>query len=249
MFSYVSLFFHTDFYKGLKSLLKKKGVIPLAIEMNEDQIVKWKCAACGSRLKKVVDIFNANKKKIGYSIFCCECGHIENFAWTIGLAKTMSGLDTNVVDTCTIRCGMNEETLKHCRDHCCDYRLKPKPKGPSISVRQNQAHKPEHPPITAKQQQKEPLPEYPRPPIRPNKPHPSNNHPPLREMEQPRDPMVRDIERDRNMNPHPEIVPNPAAYMEAMNRRQAKESYRERSNDSSNLTIPVIKGDYSEGKI
>jgi hypothetical protein len=234
--------------------------------MDRDRISKWKCPDCGSRHKKNIDIIGSNKKKIGFALFCCDCGHIQHFAWTIGAAKAFCGMNNGAVSNCEVSCGVDADEIKHCKDRNCVYRPHPAPKGPKISVRQE---------VVKKEQDEYKLPPVTEAPITPDKvlhrvtreeqnsslihsmgvTHDGsvlghngqilpNDRPPLDET-QLRDTILREIEKDQRLNPHPDTVPNPTSYMDKLQ----KEMIHQEEGKKDSFKIPVIHGNYSEGKI
>lgn len=237
----------------------------MAIVMDRDRISKWKCPDCGSRHKKNIDIIGSNNKKIGFALFCCDCGHIQHFAWTVGAAKAMCGMNNGAVSNCDVSCGVDPEEIKHCRDRNCPYRPQPAPKGPKKTVRQETVKRDEDP---------NRLPPVPKPPITPDKvlhrvPRDQNNpsliasmgvshdgsvlgyngqilpdRPPL-DQTQLHETILRELEKDQRLNPHPDTVPNPTSYMNKLQ----QDMVRKQEAKADSFEIPVINGKYSEGKI
>lgn len=108
----------------------------MAVDVNEDRINRWKCLTCGSKHKKIINhIRKSDKKHVGYTLFCCNCGHLETFAWTVNAAIEMSGENLNSLKTGEIKCGLLEKDLVNCENYSCPYRPKEKEKGPSKTVR------------------------------------------------------------------------------------------------------------------
>ena len=95
----------------------------MAFDMNEDRINRWKCLFCGSKHKKVIDhIRKSDGAHIGVTLHCCNCGHIDNFAWTMKLAKQLMNESEIETDNPTIKCGLCEKDLEYCKNLKCQYR-------------------------------------------------------------------------------------------------------------------------------
>lgn len=95
------------------------------VEMNDDRINSLQCDFCGSRQKKKISFIGINGKRIGYSILCCNCGHIDSFAHTAsGLAALTIGDNHKVSDT-KIVCGMKLKDVEFCNNISCPYRPMP----------------------------------------------------------------------------------------------------------------------------
>ena len=94
----------------------------------QNRIGKWKCAFCGSRFKKLIHIEGSNNKSngndIGYSMACCHCGHVENFALTYdAIPVFVAGLKEGRVTGLNIECGIDaDEVRRFCKHHCCECR-------------------------------------------------------------------------------------------------------------------------------
>jgi hypothetical protein len=89
------------------------------VKMDEDRITKTQCNFCGSRLKKIAEIHSkANNEIIGYSLICCNCGHVDNFAldtsaipiYTIGMRDNIKMFD--------LRCGIPIDSKIKCEMEC-----------------------------------------------------------------------------------------------------------------------------------
>lgn len=92
------------------------------VEMNRDRINSLQCDFCGSRQKKIIDVFGIKGKRIGYAILCCNCGHVDSFAHTnSGLAALVVGDATKVSET-KISCGMKLKDVEFCNNISCPYR-------------------------------------------------------------------------------------------------------------------------------
>lgn len=92
------------------------------VDMNTDRINRWKCLICGSRQKKVIDLIGNTNKKIGYSMLCCNCGHVDQFALTMNGITSMICGDESKVSNVNIYCGLNEDDLKYCPNLECPQR-------------------------------------------------------------------------------------------------------------------------------
>lgn len=93
------------------------------VEMNDDRINRWKCLFCGSKLKKVISLKNKTGTGdiVGYSLHCCNCGHIDNFAFDLKGIDTMIGYD-NRADSRSIECGVCGKELESCNFKECHFR-------------------------------------------------------------------------------------------------------------------------------
>lgn len=95
----------------------------MAFDMNEDRINRWKCLFCGSKHKKVIKhIRSTDGAHIGSSLFCCNCGHIDNFPWTVNLAKQLLNEGDRVTSDPQICCGLASKDLENCKNYKCPYR-------------------------------------------------------------------------------------------------------------------------------
>ena len=94
------------------------------VTMDEDRISRWKCLCCGSKQKKVIEHFNSANKKIGYTLHCCNCGHIDNFALTAAAIDLMTRANTAKLGTSCTDCGLLERDLYTCPAVNCKYRKK-----------------------------------------------------------------------------------------------------------------------------
>ena len=92
--------------------------------MDEDRISRWKCIFCGSRQKKIIEHFSTANKKIGYTLHCCNCGHIDNFALTAAAIDLMTRANTGKLGTSCTDCGLLERDLYTCPATTCKYRKK-----------------------------------------------------------------------------------------------------------------------------
>lgn len=94
------------------------------VTMDEDRISRWKCLCCGSRQKKVIEHFSTANKKIGYTLHCCNCGHIDNFALTAAAIDLMARANAAKLGTSCTDCGLLERDLYTCPAVACKYRKK-----------------------------------------------------------------------------------------------------------------------------
>ena len=94
------------------------------VVMDEDRISRWKCLCCGSKQKKVIDHLNYSNKKIGYTLHCCNCGHIDNFALTAAAIDLMTRANAGKLETSCTDCGLMERDLYTCPAVTCKYRKK-----------------------------------------------------------------------------------------------------------------------------
>ena len=107
----------------------------MAENVNADRINRWKCLICGSKHKKIINHYReSDGKQIGYTLFCCNCGHVDHFAWTVNAARNMCGEDNHVIGRSDVKCGLYEKDLVNCEFLECPYRPEQKPKGPSKTV-------------------------------------------------------------------------------------------------------------------
>lgn len=69
-------------------------------------------------------MIGTNGKKIGYSLMCCNCGNISNFALsTPGVEVFTCGVESKV-DRIQINCTLPPEDLQFCKNLNCKYRPK-----------------------------------------------------------------------------------------------------------------------------
>ena len=92
--------------------------------MDEDRISRWKCIFCGSRQKKIIEHFSTANKKIGYTLHCCNCGHIDNFALTAAAIELMTQANSGRLGNSCTTCGLLEKDLYTCPAVTCKYRKK-----------------------------------------------------------------------------------------------------------------------------
>lgn len=97
----------------------------MSVDMNMDRIRRWKCVFCGSKLKRKLDaVVSGNKKTIGYSLMCCNCGHIDHFALSPSAIPMYICGQRGEVDKINISCPLSEDDLKFCNNTKCTYRPK-----------------------------------------------------------------------------------------------------------------------------
>jgi hypothetical protein len=110
--------------------------------MDEDRIIKTQCSFCGSRLKKIAEIRSkVDNDMIGYSLICCNCGHVDNFAldtsaipiYTIGMRDNIKVFDLRcaIPIESKIKCDMRCDMERPCTG-CKKPMPKPEPPKPSI---------------------------------------------------------------------------------------------------------------------
>ena len=108
----------------------------MALDVDSDRINRWKCLICGSKHKKVIKHFRkSDEMQIGYTLFCCNCGHLDHFSWTVNAARDMCGENIGVIGKSEVVCGLDEKDLVNCEKKDCPYRPDIKPKGPSQTVK------------------------------------------------------------------------------------------------------------------
>lgn len=120
--------------------------------MDMDRITKWKCLYCGSKLKRKVDVSKSDTgAPLSYSLCCCSCGHVANFAITqkglIAIATSTQNIGTSTKTYCAAPPDKNFcQNRKDCKFYTGDKEdnkpvsdLKPAPKvitTPSVSINQ-----------------------------------------------------------------------------------------------------------------
>lgn len=105
----------------------------MSVDMNMDRIRRWKCAFCGSKLKRKLDAVTGSGKQIGYSLMCCNCGHIDHFALSSSAIPMYVCGERGEVNKIDITCPLSEDDLKFCNKTKCPYRPKCEEKTPSSS--------------------------------------------------------------------------------------------------------------------
>lgn len=101
----------------------KGDIIFMAADMNQDRINRWKCQFCGSKHKKVIEhIRKKDDAHVGCTIHCCNCGHLDTFAWTVNFAKQITcETEPMTTDPC-VHCGLAASDLVNCKNLTCKYR-------------------------------------------------------------------------------------------------------------------------------
>lgn len=95
----------------------------MAFDMNKDRINRWKCLFCGSKHKKVIEhIREKDGAHIGCTLHCCNCGHIDNFAWTVNFAKQLTNEAESMTSEPCVHCGLSKSDLVNCKKYDCKYR-------------------------------------------------------------------------------------------------------------------------------
>lgn len=228
----------------------------MALEVNEDRINRWKCLICGSKHKKVIKHFReSDGVQIGYTLFCCNCGHLDPFAWTVNAARDMCGENIGVIGRSEVTCGLDEKDLVNCEKKNCPYRPEPKPKGPSQTVKTSIAkpvqkpvpidvkgdpYKLDHVPNSNIEDRRIPIPNRLQPVQR------NSNIPPL---------VIPGQVGAPYMQPHGDTPPtfgpaNPMTGPEVVI-EEPKQKFNPNviQPDNGNLTVPVITGTNSTGKL
>lgn len=108
--------------------------------MTMDRINRWKCVFCGSNLKRKLDATTGSGKVIGYSLMCCNCGHVDNFALSTAAIPMYTCGEKGEVETINIKCPLSEKEVEFCMHKNCAYRPHPdkekdKPRRPEDKVK------------------------------------------------------------------------------------------------------------------
>lgn len=93
------------------------------VDMTEDRINRWKCLFCGSKLKKNIECLNGNGNIIGYSLHCCNCGSLNNFALDGNAIDSMIGYGNKIARR-TIKCAVSIDDIGNCKYEDCPFRPK-----------------------------------------------------------------------------------------------------------------------------
>lgn len=95
----------------------------MSVKMDEDRIKRWKCLFCGSTSKRKADAIRTDGEIIGYSIMCCNCGHLDNFATQPSKALPMfiCGVKNDVKEI-KITCALDDDSVEFCKNKKCIYR-------------------------------------------------------------------------------------------------------------------------------
>lgn len=93
------------------------------MKMDEERIEKWKCEFCGDRHKKVA-YMSKNGKRTGFSMVCCGCGNVNNFALTHDAIPTFAiGINpAQIISDIEIVCGCSEYDISTCTNNNCECR-------------------------------------------------------------------------------------------------------------------------------
>lgn len=102
----------------------------MSMDMNMDRIRRLKCQFCGSKLKRKLDAVTGNDKVVGYSLMCCNCGHIDNFALSSSVIPMYLCGQRGEVEKINIKCPFFEDgysvdkkdLLTDCKNISCPYR-------------------------------------------------------------------------------------------------------------------------------
>lgn len=90
------------------------------VRMDEKRINEWKCSFCGSKQKKIIQLFNDSGTEVGYSLHCCNCGNINTFALHGDAISAAIGY-MNKISKRKIICGYSEK-VKNCSFIDCPFR-------------------------------------------------------------------------------------------------------------------------------
>lgn len=94
----------------------------MSVEMNMDRIRRWKCSFCGSKEKRKIDAITGDNNIIGYSLSCCNCGHIDNFAISpSAIPMYVCGQKGNVKEI-RITCALSDDDIDFCKNTKCPHR-------------------------------------------------------------------------------------------------------------------------------
>lgn len=94
----------------------------MSVEMNMDRIRKWKCVFCGSKEKRKLDTVTKDGKINGYSLMCCNCGHIDSFALdSSAIPMFVCGQSANVKEI-KVSCALSNDEIQFCKNSNCVYR-------------------------------------------------------------------------------------------------------------------------------
>lgn len=92
------------------------------VRMDQDRIRRWKCLCCGTTRKKMLMSKNMNGQMIGYGLLCCNCGHVEQFAMTLGCATAALGGNNNYISKVDVKCALTLDDMRLCNSNSCPYR-------------------------------------------------------------------------------------------------------------------------------
>lgn len=107
----------------------------MSVDMNMDRIRRWKCVFCGSKLKRKLDaVVSGSGRLIGYSLMCCNCGHIDHFALSPSAIPMYICGERGEVDKINIFCPLTDDELKFCGNKKCPYRPNQEEKPQSSSI-------------------------------------------------------------------------------------------------------------------
>ena len=92
------------------------------MKMDTDRIEKWKCLICGSRRKKISAALK-DGTEVGFSMVCCECGHVDNFVTdNTAIPAFTIGLSSGRISDIEIRCGSSAYDKDSCSNTGCSCR-------------------------------------------------------------------------------------------------------------------------------
>ena len=107
----------------------------MRMEMTSNRIGNWACPYCGARIKKKVILKNQTGAEIGYSLVCCNCGHVENFAADEeGISVFVAGDNVSVkrlIMGCAKGTTIECELAPHCPLNLSNIDSKEKPEKPN----------------------------------------------------------------------------------------------------------------------
>ena len=87
-------------------------------EMTERRIGNWACPYCGSRIKKKVILRDQIGKEVGYSLVCCNCGHVENFAANESGVSVFVAGDNHMIKKISMGCAKGEFVECEFKEKC-----------------------------------------------------------------------------------------------------------------------------------
>lgn len=93
------------------------------VKMNKHRIQNWKCLQCGSRMKRRIDVIGSSGSLIGYSLLCCNCGHLDNFALNTAAIEMFVCGNEAKAEKMHIYCPFSENDVDgYCNNKKCKYR-------------------------------------------------------------------------------------------------------------------------------
>lgn len=111
----------------------------MALRMDRTRVEELKCEFCGSKHKKVVKSYKnaGDEHPLGYSLVCCSCGHVNNFAVQYEAIPLYCGAVNGSVSikSVVMECGACSKLLDECPIENCPARPLVKPGFPQWSGR------------------------------------------------------------------------------------------------------------------